>query len=398
MKSNWLTHALLVLAVGGAVAWLASKTYWDEIDVPTPPRGEAVTNPFYAAEKFAATLGARAEWRHTLGTLPTDDTVVFLSQWHWDLIESRRQAIESWVNAGGHLVLDSSLIGGDDGLSAWAGIWREYPEDKGDAAANDSEADMQLRRARMLLAGEACAALQPVDAQGNAREAKKLSICKLDGLSALRTERDIAWGLADELGLQALRVNVGRGSVTWINGQPFGNRDLTEADHATLFVDATQLRHGTHLIFISERKNSSLLGLMWQHGAPVVVLASLMVAALLWRGGLRFGPMLPPPDSARRSLAEQIRGTGRFTVRLGGGKALHSATLRALHEAARRHLARYENLPHTERIAALSAATGSDPQALADAINYSGPRRPSELAQALATLETARRHLNRLSH
>jgi hypothetical protein len=193
--------------------------------------------------------------------------------------------------------------------------------------------------------------------------------------------------------LQAVRIRVGRGSVTSINADPFGNRDLTEIDHGQLFVSATQLRRGDRVIFISERDHPSLLRLIWMYGAPVVVLFFIMVAALLWRGSVRFGPLSAATETARRSIAEQIRGTGQFTIRLGGGKALHAASVRALHEAANRRLAGYASSAHPERIAAIARATGIDTETLEHAINHGGARRTADLAHTIATLEAARRKI-----
>ena len=33
--------------------WIASNTEWTEVKIPLPPKGEAATNPFYAAQRFA---------------------------------------------------------------------------------------------------------------------------------------------------------------------------------------------------------------------------------------------------------------------------------------------------------------------------------------------------------
>ena len=396
MKARWVIFGVISLGVVALIAYIARTTYWDEISIPSPLRGEAVTNPFYAAQKFSEALGATSEWRHALGTPPADDAIVVLSHWHWDLIQDRRQQLEEWVNSGGRLVIDRTLIGGEDHLAQWAGISRDYPDlnddDETDVEAEDVPDDGD--EGEDAESGERCDRLQETDATGKAIDTgRELSICKVDPLSYLSTERQVAWGLADNRGLQALRVRVGRGSVTSINANPFGNRDLTAMDHGKLFIAATQLHRGDRVIFISEREHTSLLGLIWQHGAPIVVLFLLMLAALLWRGGVRFGPLSAATDASRRSIAEQIRGTGQFTIRLGGGKALHAAAVRALHEAATHRLPRYSSLAHTERIEALAQATGIDQEALAHAINHSGARRPGDLAHTVATLENARRSI-----
>ena len=48
------------------VTWIASNTYWAEVTMPMPPKGEALTNPFYAAQRFAEALGARTSWDRQL--------------------------------------------------------------------------------------------------------------------------------------------------------------------------------------------------------------------------------------------------------------------------------------------------------------------------------------------
>jgi hypothetical protein len=394
MKSRWIIAAIILSAAGALIAYIAQNTYWDEIALPAPLRGEAVTNPFYASQKFAEALGATTEWRRTLGTLPNGDVVVVLSHWHWDLIDERRDQLEEWVNAGGRVVIDRTLIGGEERLENWAGIRREYPAADDDEVEDENDDEESEEEVEDSAIGERCDTLHNLDSKGEiAANGREFSVCKMEGFSHLATDRDIAWGLGSDEGVQVLRVKVGRGSVTSINADPFGNRDLMEMDHGRLFAAATQLRRADRVIFISERDHTSLLGLMWIHGAPVVVLVGIMLATLLWRGGVRFGPLAAATDTARRSIAEQIRGTGQFTIRLGGGKALHAATIRALQDAASRRIPKYSGLPHSERVAAIAQATGIDHDSLAQAINHGGARRPGELAKTIALLETARRKI-----
>lgn len=403
MKSRVPVIALVVAALGGIVAFIASNTRWEEITLPGPLRGEAVTNPFYAAQKFAEALGAQTEWRHSLGSLTQDVDVLILSNWHWDLIDERRAQIKAWVEAGGRLLIDNTINGGED-FWEWSGIGWEYhsldeEEDEVEARTPEPEGEdaAESRPAPEALADDAvnkCGTFEQVDDAGVVvPDGQKLSVCRIDIWGYLTVDRSLAWGFAHEDDLQAARVEVGNGSVTVLNADPFGNRDLLKEDHGKLFVAATNLKAGDRIVFISEREHSSLLSLMWQHGAPVVMLALATLAALLWRGGVRFGPLAAAPDSARRSLAEQIRGTGRFAIRLGDGQALHVATLRAMHEAARKRIPRYDSLPHEERIAAIAGETGLDAEALATAIDHLGPRRTTELAHTIALLESARRRI-----
>ncbi len=97
----------------------------------------------------------------------------------------------------------------------------------------------------------------------------------------------------------------------------------------------------------------------------------------------------------RRSLAEQIRGTGRFALHHDGGEPLHAAAARALDEAARTRVAGYAGLAPRDRVTALAGAAGVAPAALDAALHDSRERSPHELRDTVALLETVRRALIR---
>ena len=119
-----------------------------------------------------------------------------------------------------------------------------------------------------------------------------------------------------------------------------------------------QLRRGDSIVFLSEGDHDSLLRLLWRFGAPAVLLLAAFVALALWRAGARFGPPIAATVTARRSLAEQIRGTGQFALRFGGGRALHAAALRALRDAAVQRFPNYDQMASETRVAALAKASG----------------------------------------
>jgi len=358
------------------VVWVANNTHWAEMKVPMPLTGEARTNPFYAAQRFADRLGARASWRRDFA-VPAPDAVVVLSAWNWGVNMSRTRAVENWVEAGGRLVVDSTLIGGEEDFEDWSGIVhdiREFDQDK---------PPFPYQKCRAL---EQTIAGKPRDAQ-----ALRYQVCDLEFYTYLTTERDAEWTLGDTSGIHVMRVPVGSGSVTVINGSPFRYRNLFDADHGALFVAATELRRGDEIVFLTEDDYPSLVALMWRYGAPAVVLSVTVMALLLWRGAVRFGPLAAEPPSARRSLAEQIRGTGRFLLRQGGAESLHAACVRALDEAAETRVTGYSRGTAQERAATLARLTGFDAGALMTAIHHPRMRRAHELRRTVALLEAARR-------
>jgi hypothetical protein len=221
--------------------------------------------------------------------------------------------------------------------------------------------------------------------------------CGFDYTSWLVSSRGTLWSLSAEGDMQAVRVRVGEGTVTVVNAVPFVYRELLEGEHAEVLVAAARLRAGDHVVFMSEADVSSLLELVWRHGAPVVIVLLLLIALALWRGAMRFGPLVAPEERVRRSLAEQIRGTGRFALRVGGGAALVDAARRALHEAAARRIIGYERLPSGDRVAAVARLSAVDAGELDAALNPQS-QRAMELRGKLLLLESVRRQLVSGSH
>lgn len=377
-------RAVLFAAVSASLAvvifWIAKNTSWVDVRVPMPPRGEALTNPFYAVQRFAETLGVRTRWDRVF-MHPPADSVIVLSSWHWSLSAGRREALEAWVEAGGRLVVDDRITGGEAEFQRWSGIFRNYHREAQDAARADDHV-------------EPCHTYyEQHDAAATSDRGAPHILCDFESASFLRTTRPAVWILRDSSGIQALRVSVGRGSVTVINASPFRYRALFDGEHGWLFVAATELRRGDAVYFLSEDDHASLLALIWQHGAPVVVLALALVALGLWRDAVRFGPLAPAEPAGRRSLGEQVRGTARFVLRYGTGEPLHAASVRALDEAAQRRVPRYLHLAAAQRAAALASLTGFDANALAEAMYHPEMRRASELRSTIALLEAARRHI-----
>jgi hypothetical protein len=372
-----LTSLLVVGVLAAVGVWVAQNTYWTEVQIPTPPKGEARSNPFYASQRFVENMGARSAWHRAL-TIPPSTSIIILSSWQWNLTETRRVALERWVESGGRLIVDRGLTGGRSEFERWSGIVRtqKQKEDGAPVVQMPHPCD-RFREERSRVA----------------TDARQRWLCDFDSNSILTTTRTAAWTLRNGDGAQVMRVDIGKGSVTVINGRPFAERSLFDGDHGWLLVAATGLRRGDDVLFFSEESHPSLLALVWRSGGPIVVLVLVSIALALWRGSVRLGPLAPAAERARRSLAEQIRGTGRFALRCGDSEALHTACVRALEEAAGRHIAGYSRLSPRERTASVARLTGVGQDALSEAIHHPGVRRSFELQQTIELLETTRRAL-----
>ena len=375
MNRSGLIIRLIVLAlVIVVVVWIARNTYWDTVKVPQPLKKEAATNPFYGAQRLVEKLGATSSWDRILRDVPPNAAIV-VSSWHWDLGAGRRERMEKWVERRSPGARAQARRRGR-GVRAWSGIARQLPSSKEDDEDDeDEEGDEEKTPSKPVVPRSNCRVLQDATPEGERTgtgPSRAFELCGAEDGSHLVTSRRTAWALEDGSGNQLLRVNVGKGSVTVINAMPFNvpfeYRAFLEGDHASLLVAAVQLRKKDDVHFMSEEEHPSMLALMWLFGWPVVLLALTLIALALWRSGVRFGPLVAQPEQARRSLAEQIRGTGLFVVRFGGGKALHAAAVRALNEAAVRRIGAYWRLSANERIEAIAKLTGADAGSLGPAV------------------------------
>jgi len=372
-----LINGLVGLAVVALVWWIARNTYWEDYDRHTGLRGEALTNPFYAAQRLTESLGAHARLRQEIMTPPPPNAVLVVGDWNWDLIPERRKRLERWVEDGGRLVVLRNMLS-ETQFDAWAGITQSRRKDS----------------KKPCTPGTGCPPQDHGVVAEPGKPGKHWSICDVSYWTYLNTTRPVSWRLTDTEGrTQTLRLQIGRGSVTIVNADPFTREGMVCGDDALLFVAATQLHAGDPVEFLTEGAGSSLLQLIWKYGAPIVMLVAVLIVLWLWRFGVRFGPLMAEPDPARRSLAEQIRGTGRFTLRFGGGGALHAAAVRALNETAARRVPHFERLAGAARTEALASLTGLSLEDMSAALDRAGARNPHEVRKALATLELARRHM-----
>jgi len=398
-RIGWVLTALIAALVVALIAWFMRSIEWVEIDVPTPARGEAASDRFYVAKQLARRLGASVTTVRDLERLPPVGATLVIGSRRWSMFPGREAALRRWIDAGGHLVVLQSAWSAEGDTPRWvpmrsAPLRRDGPARAASAAASAASAPQDIGAFFALLAkGGPCDDFVEPDwidpAFGTARHYR---LCGRQ-IRVLHAGAP-TWLLRSSEGAVAARVGYGRGDITAnaLDGS-FDNRALVRDDGALAFAAMLQLREGDTVWFFDEETRARLLALLWDHGAPALVLAGAALLLLLWRSGTRFGPLLADSARARRSVSEQVRRTAAF-IAVGGGAALHRASVRALEEEARRSIAGYATLLGArERAEAIARTTRDDAVALGAAM--SPLQRPDRhrLATVIARLERARRAL-----
>ena len=435
---------LLALAAVLIVAFVVHKVRWEEVDVEDEAHGKAASDPYYSLRHVIQGAGATFEVRTSLEPLPPAGATLLLESDQWSIFPEREARLRAWVEAGGHLVLlRPHYYGGDDDLH-WVPLSSVEPRHRAERneqaasdAADDEDADeddqddKDGKPARKAGGGKP----RQSPAQAHQEQRRNEKVARMLGVKLTR-QRNCAvftetsattqpafepgrsfrgctpagtlrpldhavptWMLAGSTGTLAMRVPVGRGDVTgatpWL---PFDNHELLEGDNALIAAAVLQAVPGRAVWVVEEESREPLLRWLWHEARTPFLLAIAAVALSLWRLMTRFGPREAVPPQARRSMGEQVRGTGQFIAGTDA-RALHAATRKAFEDAARTRVEAWAERDDADRIGTLAQALAPsrsvDAAALLAALNIGSRATRQQILAATAVLEQARRAIQR---
>ena len=426
MKSTALIRTLVGLLVLALFGWVVWHTRWEEVEIDDPARGLAATDEYYSLRKVLEGAGATLEARTTLEPMPPADATLLLESSLWDIFPERDARLKAWVENGGHLVVTSWKANSDD--LRWVPLSFVQPRrhKAHDAAASDADdeddddtdeqapatrkkppatdgkqklqklLDPQLPWRNCVDFEETAATREPAFEPGRVYRG-----CTFKG--PLRPLNHVvpSWQLTSASGTLAMRVAVGRGSVTGVSTQQLvtDNHGLLTGDNALIAAAILQAAPGRAIWIIGDEAREPLLDWLWHEARTPLLLAIAAIGLALWRLMVRLGPREAVPPQARRSMGEQVRGTGQF-IAGSDPRALHAATRNAFEDAARKRVEGWNELDDGARIAALAASLQPpnflDRGALLASLNIGGGATPPQILAAIAVLEQARRALLRV--
>lgn len=316
--------ALIVLALVALV--VAGFTIETNTRAAGPSR-EALLNPWLAAARVLERRGLQVESVPVYGGLPARAQVMVLATPLDYLAPDEQDELLEWIRGGGHLV--TALRPDPDA---------DDTPDAEAASVLGKQLDVHLRTRTLTDAERKSLVKQPLRALR--LQPGGLLQARLDARYSLRSGRlTPRWQAADTFGVHAARFALGQGRVTalsdldWLN-----NRQLGTGDHAGLLWAVVDAPAGTRLWLVPGVERPSLLQLLWQRAAYLLLALALFVLAWLWAVTRRFGPLQPALPPARRRLAEHLEASGRYLLRHGGLPSLYDASRqRLLAQVQRRH-------------------------------------------------------------
>ena len=431
MKNAWIVRLIVGLATALLAGWIVHKTSWVEVEETTPAKGAAATDPYYSFKKVAAAAGTTVVERSALEPLPPKDATMFLESRFWDVFPENDDALHRWVESGGHLVLLRAQMPEDhlrwvpalfvrhvtpkaarhaaSGASSVAGNEDDDDGDGDDAQdAAPPRPPTPLSRLKRDEQAPVCETfVESADSRSAFEPGRSYRRCLtpaqrlgcVDGALRRNPHAAPTWELGNDERTYAMSVAVGSGSVTTVaDCLPLNNTAVTLGDHALIDAAVLDMKPGARLWIVNDESGEPLPVWLWHNARAPLLLTVAGIALALWRLMVRFGPREVPPAQARRSMGEQVRGTGQFIAE-NDPQALHAATRKAFDDAARTRIEGSADLDDEARAAAVAAqlapALTLDAAALVAALSAIPRAQPAQWLAAIDTIEQARRALLR---
>ena len=452
MRTTWLIRLALATALLAVLGWVVHETRWVEITVDEEERGEAATDKHYALRRILQAGGATLEVRTALEPLPPRGATLLLDSSFWSIFPGRSERLKAWVENGGHLVVQGMHDNSDKPLR-WLPISFRMPRP---ASAPGNVAGATLPPAHSARAPASSASApgdvvgatlpaakadedndedvdigpdgkpvreQPFDHPFEAHRGHNWGGCRnyveapettapafpprrmyrgCTGIDTMRTLKGVVptWKLVDrKQRVLALRVPYGHGSVTGVSFMvDLANRPLLQADNALIASAILQAGPGRAIWIVEDESREALPLWMWHEARTPTLLIMIAIVLSLWRLLPRFGPRAAAPPPGRRSMGEQVSGTGQFIAN-AEPRALHAATRAAFEAVGRTRIEGWAEHDDAGRVAALAAAlaptvTLAQPALLA-ALAPAPAATPAQILAAIAVIEQTRRALLR---
>ncbi|MFR0691413.1 DUF4350 domain-containing protein [Enterobacterales bacterium AE_CKDN230030158-1A_HGKHYDSX7] len=422
---------LLVLGGIGYYLYRNLEPYTETLEHGASP--EARANSYLAAEIYLRGRGLHvttARGMEVLDQLPSQGQTLILLGTRENITPAQNARLLDWANRGGHLIVTAeSLWDEDEGKSGdllldQLGVQQFLTEDLKDKdkdegqdetkpAASDDESDAPPEDPAQAPSAKPEVEEEHPDQAASATESVEAEADPYPNLTKLYLENEKApayidfdtdYHLFDSKNLayawansgdstHLLQLQQGQGLITvltdnwiWQNGQ------LDDYDNAWLLWYLTQ---DSAVTLVYRADGTSLMTLLLRYFPQALLAVVLLLVLVLWRNGLRQGPLQPNPDRSRRQLEEHLRAGADFTLRQRGQLALLQGLQRDVMRRARQRQPGFDRLPVAEQWQALGRMTRMSVSAISQAMRPTAQKRMAvaEFTRQVAHLQSLRNAL-----
>ncbi|WP_313466536.1 DUF4350 domain-containing protein [Pseudomonas nitroreducens] len=427
-RGNLALLVLLVLLVLGGIGYYLYRNlepYTETIEHGASP--EARANPYLAAEMYLRGRGIRvttARGMEVLDQLPSKGQTLILLGTRENVTPTQNARLLDWANRGGHLIVTAeSLWDEDEGKSGdllldQLGVQQFLTADLKDkeeekstqsdeqtASPSEDRADNETGKAEVEEEHPDQASGATDKAEAEADPYPNLTKLYLENEKApayidfdtdyhLFDSKNLAYAWANSGdSTHLLQLQRGQGLITvltdnWI----WQNGELDAYDNAWLLW---YLAQDSAVTLVYRADGTSLMILLMRYFPQALLAAALLLVLVLWRNGLRQGPLQPNPDRSRRQLEEHLRAGADFILRQRGQLALLQGLQRDVMRRARQRQPGFDRLPVAEQWQALGRMTRMSVSAISQAMRPYPQQRMAvaEFTRQVAHLQSLRNAL-----
>ncbi len=385
-NANLLLYTFIGLLIIGIGGWAYSQLEYRIEKKDKGYQGEAITNPYLAAEFFLRRMGQAAVKIKLFDTKPLQ-----LSQSDTLMVPSVRLAFDKrrseyvldWVKTGGHLIITGQVLAesgstrGDYILDKLGlGIQRQVLKE------GSSQADTPVS---VAIADEDDFWLLDFD--------DYLSIHKKDIFDS-----EVVWEIIDDDRMHALQIKIGKGRLTLLSDlRLFRNDYIERYDHAAFLFSLTNdqfMAENTGTFYYSLFDDqASLLKWLWSNAWPFMVSLLFLILVVLWMLIPRFGPLINLNKPVRRQFLEHLTASGNYHWRQGHYNYLLSEVRKQLSHKVMLKCPEWDVLSKQQKILYFSELSKLEPLAVEKALFETDDIKLNDFINKIKILEKLRKNL-----
>jgi len=349
-------------------------------------QGEALTNPFLAAEFYLRSMGQKTKklklFPITDSQLVSGDTLMIPGK-RIAYDKRRSEFILDWVNRGGHLIITGEVIKGND-----------YQREDYILNATGLQIEWQVAEDESLEEDE------PVNLDVEDEEDFwQVDFVNYQVVSFTSDfDKEVIWQVTNNSKLHAIQIKVGAGRVTLLSDtKMFRNQFIDDYDHAaflfTLSNDQAQLYEDSVFYYSVYDNQTNLLSWLWQNAYALMVSLFIFLFMVLWKIVPRFGPLVRVQKPVSRRFLDHLVASGNYHWRQGHYSYLIYAVRKQLHVQINKRYPEWLNMSRDNQLKRFAEISQLEVSAVEKALFDTQIERAEDFMIKIKILEKLRKNL-----
>ncbi|MAT91156.1 MAG: hypothetical protein CME59_00995 [Halioglobus sp.] len=189
-----------------------------------------------------------------------------------------------------------------------------------------------------------------------------------------------------QYGVHYMQFEVEQGLLTVLAGaSPFTNGHIGEHDHAYLLWLLTV--HYERALLLYGAESPGLMRLLLQRFPHILISLLLLLGAVLWAAGRRFGPVIEPAALQRRGMHEHLHSSGNYHWQHGQVNTLLQPLIDQVRERASRIDPDFASRERAGQLRLLSRCSQLPEDEIDEALHAAPPHHPGTFTQRVQLLK-----------